>query len=47
MDITLHYTAHGSGPTLVIAGTRDMVREDHTRLIAQSLPNVRRTSTGQ
>lgn len=26
-------------PTLVIAGTRDMIRESHTRLIADSLPN--------
>jgi len=25
-------------PVLVIAGTRDMIREEHTRLIAQSLP---------
>lgn len=27
-------------PALVIAGTRDMIRADHTRLIAQSLPNA-------
>lgn len=27
--------------TLVIAGTHDMIREKHTRLIAQSLPNAR------
>lgn len=26
--------------TLVIAGTRDMIREDHTRLIANSIPNA-------
>lgn len=26
--------------TLVIAGTRDMIRESHTRLIASSLPNA-------
>lgn len=25
-------------PTLVIAGTRDMIREDHTKLIAASIP---------
>ena len=28
-----------SMPTLVIAGTRDMIRESHTRLIARSIPN--------
>ena len=25
--------------TLVIAGTRDMIRESHTKLIAESIPN--------
>ena len=28
-------------PTLVIAGTRDMIREEHTRLIARSIPGAR------
>ena len=28
-------------PTLVIAGTKDMIREKHTRLIADSIPNTR------
>lgn len=28
-------------PTLVIAGTKDMIRESHTLLIARSLPNAR------
>lgn len=28
-------------PVLVVAGTRDVIRESHTRLIAQSLPNAR------
>lgn len=28
-------------PALVVAGDRDMIREKHTRLIAQSLPNAR------
>ena len=28
-------------PTLVIAGTKDMIREKHTRLIADSIPNAR------
>lgn len=28
-------------PTLVIAGTKDMIRERHTRLIADSLPDAR------
>lgn len=27
-------------PTLVIAGTHDLIREDHTRLIAESIPNA-------
>lgn len=26
-------------PTLVVAGDRDMIREEHTRLIARSIPN--------
>ena len=28
-------------PVLVIAGTRDMIRENHTRLIANRIPNAR------
>ncbi len=28
-------------PTLVIAGTRDMIKEKHTRLIAESIPGAR------
>lgn len=28
-------------PTLVIAGTKDMIQEKHTRLIADSIPNAR------
>lgn len=28
-------------PALVMAGERDVIREDHTRLIARSLPNAR------
>ena len=28
-------------PTLVIAGTRDMIRDSHTRLIADSIPNAK------
>lgn len=27
-------------PTLVIAGTHDMIREDHTRLIAENIPDA-------
>ena len=27
--------------TLVIAGTRDMIREKHTRMIAECIPNSR------
>ena len=30
-----------SAPALVIAGTRDMIRESHTRRIAQTLPDAR------
>ncbi|OUO91990.1 alpha/beta hydrolase [Gordonibacter sp. An230] len=30
-----------TAPTLVIAGENDMIREDHTRLIAESIPNAR------
>lgn len=28
-------------PTLVIAGTRDMIKENHTKLIARNIPNAR------
>ena len=28
-------------PTLVLAGSRDLIREKHTRLIAASLPDAR------
>ena len=30
-----------TAPTLVIAGENDMIREDHTRLIAERIPNAR------
>lgn len=30
-----------SAPTLVVAGTKDMVKEQHTRLIASSIPGAR------
>lgn len=30
-------------PTLVIAGTNDMIKDDHTRLIADSIPDARLT----
>lgn len=30
-----------AAPTLVIAGENDMIREDHTRLIAERIPNAR------
>ena len=32
-----------TAPTLVICGTKDMIREAHTREIAASLPNARLT----
>lgn len=28
-------------PTLVIAGTRDMIKQEHTEIIAQSIPNAK------
>lgn len=28
-------------PTLVIAGTRDMIKQEHTEIIAQSMPNAK------
>ena len=28
-------------PTLVVAGTKDMIREDHTRLIAEKIPGAK------
>ncbi|MBC5585742.1 alpha/beta fold hydrolase [Eggerthella sp. NSJ-70] len=30
-----------STPTLVVAGTKDMIKEDHTRLIASGIPGAR------
>ena len=42
MDIELHYERRALPkrpmPVLVIAGTRDVIREDHARLIAASIP---------
>lgn len=42
MGMELHYErrelAKRPMPVLVIAGTRDVIREDHTRLIAASIP---------
>ena len=29
-----------TAPTLVICGTRDMIKQEHTELIANSLPNA-------
>ena len=28
-------------PTLVVAGTRDMIKENHTKLIARNIPNAK------
>ena len=28
-------------PTLVVAGARDMIKEEHTRLIARNIPGAR------
>ena len=45
MGMELHYErrelAKRPMPVLVIAGTRDVIREDHTRLIAASIPGAR------
>ena len=30
-----------SAPTLVVAGTKDMIKEEHTRLVAGSIPNAK------
>ncbi len=38
-DVTPEELAGIKAKTLVIAGTNDMVREDHTRLIASSIPD--------
>jgi len=38
-DITPDELAHITADTLVIAGTRDMVKPSHTKLIASSIPN--------
>ena len=42
MGMELHYErrdlAKRPMPVLVIAGTRDVIREDHARLIAASIP---------
>jgi pimeloyl-ACP methyl ester carboxylesterase len=33
---------HGiQAKTLVVAGTKDMIKEEHTRLIARSIPDAR------
>ncbi len=39
-DIRPEELSHITCPTLVICGTEDMVREEHTREIARSLPNA-------
>ena len=28
-------------PTLVVCGTKDMIKESHTRMIAENIPNAR------
>lgn len=38
-DLTPEELEGIQAPTLVIAGTRDMIKDSHTRLIAQSIPN--------
>lgn len=38
-DLSPEELASIAAPTLVIAGTHDMIRDEHTRLIAQSIPN--------
>lgn len=40
-DIGPEELAQITAPTLVICGTKDMIREDHTRKIAENIPNAR------
>ena len=40
-DIVPDDLAQIQAPTLVIAGTRDMIRSSHTRLIARKIPNAK------
>ena len=40
-DIEPEELAQITAPTLVICGTKDMIREDHTRKIAENIPNAR------
>ncbi len=39
-NVTAEELAHITARTLVIAGTRDMIREEHTRLIAEIIPGA-------
>lgn len=39
-DVRPEELARIQSPTLVVAGDRDMIREQHTRLIAQSIPGA-------
>lgn len=39
-NIALNDLSKISAPTLVVAGTRDMIKESHTRLIANNIPNA-------
>ncbi len=40
-DIAVEDLVKIQAATLVIAGTKDMVKEDHTRLIAKNIPNAK------
>ena len=40
-QLTAEHLAHISAPTLVLAGTKDIVKAEHTRLIAKSIPDSR------
>lgn len=40
-NITTGELSQINAPTLVICGTKDMIKEDHTREIAESIPNAK------
>lgn len=40
-NVRLEELSRIQAPTLVIAGTKDMIKESHTRLIARSIPKAR------
>ncbi len=39
-NVTIEEISQIKAKTLVIAGTRDIIKEDHTRLIAKNIPGA-------